>query len=90
MIYKEQFLVLLSVFDHKSTLKHVYFWFDFDTIQEYIGVFEADNFIFGWEEASFQALDEVEIVEAWCDHICVNQLQVINIEDGGWGRLVHG
>jgi len=45
--------------------------FNGHSVEEDVGVLEADDRVLGGEEDAFCALDEVEIVVAWLDEIGV-------------------
>ena len=55
-----------------------------DTVEEDVGVLEADNLVMGTEEASFLPLHKVEIVITCWHIIRVEDRSVIKVENIRW------
>ena len=89
MVDEEEFFVFGAVFEHEDWVEDVLFVGDGYAVYEDVWVFEADDLVAGGEENSFWALDEVEIVVAGCDHVCVHDGDVVDVEDGGGCILAH-
>lgn len=87
MLNNKNFTILSPFCDSENWVEKMQFRFDGDTVEEDVGVLEADNLVMGTEEASFLPLNKVEIVIT-CRHVIrIEDRSIIKVENVRWSCI---